>query len=186
MLRRLLLLAACLCSLLPPAAAPADTVDSPAPAELPAVDIDPDDDACIFYTSGTTGFPKGAVLHHQGLVQNGYDAMCRAGCEPGDVFVHHMPLFHTTGCAILVCGGLGVGATIMTPNGKEAVSASQIVEVVVGRSNRADVDVVFGEATVNVRVTDRKVSVGAQVFLHVIPAEVQVKVEQRGQQQCHS
>jgi len=73
----------------------------------------PSDPVQIQYTSGTTGFPKGAVLHHQGLVQNGYDALVRAGCEPGDVFVHHMPLFHTTGCAILVCGGLGVGATIL-------------------------------------------------------------------------
>ena len=32
---------------------------------------------------------------------------------PGDVFIHHMPLFHTTGCAILVLGGLGVGATML-------------------------------------------------------------------------
>ena len=41
-----------------------------APADLPAVDIDPDDDACIFYTSGTTGFPKGAQLTHRGSVHN--------------------------------------------------------------------------------------------------------------------
>lgn len=71
------------------------------------------DPAQIQYTSGTTGFPKGALLHHEGLVQNGHDAMVRGGIEPGDVFVHHMPMFHTTGCAILVCGGLGVGATIL-------------------------------------------------------------------------
>ena len=76
-------------------------------------DPEPTDPVQIQYTSGTTGFPKGAVLHHQGLVQNGYDAMVRAGCQPGDVFVHHMPLFHTTGCAILACGGLGVGATML-------------------------------------------------------------------------
>ncbi len=36
----------------------------------PTVDIDPDDDACIFYTSGTTGFPKGAQLTHRGSVHN--------------------------------------------------------------------------------------------------------------------
>src|SRR5690606_40309137 len=40
-----------------------DVVDADAaPPTLPDVDIDPDDDACIFYTSGTTGFPKGAQL----------------------------------------------------------------------------------------------------------------------------
>jgi len=37
---------------------------------LPEVTIDPDDDACIFYTSGTTGRPKGAQLTHRGCVNN--------------------------------------------------------------------------------------------------------------------
>jgi len=38
--------------------------------ELPLAEIDPDDDACIFYTSGTTGHPKGAELTHRGCVSN--------------------------------------------------------------------------------------------------------------------
>lgn len=37
---------------------------------IPEVTIDPDDDACIFYTSGTTGSPKGAELTHRGCVNN--------------------------------------------------------------------------------------------------------------------
>lgn len=37
---------------------------------LPEVEIDPDDDACIFYTSGTTGNPKGAQLTHRGCTNN--------------------------------------------------------------------------------------------------------------------
>ncbi len=37
---------------------------------LPEVTVDPDDDACIFYTSGTTGRPKGAQLTHRGCVNN--------------------------------------------------------------------------------------------------------------------
>ena len=37
---------------------------------MPEVDIDPDDDACIFYTSGTTGRPKGAQLTHRGCSNN--------------------------------------------------------------------------------------------------------------------
>jgi steroid-24-oyl-CoA synthetase len=41
-----------------------------APPELPESDIDPEDDACIFYTSGTTGFPKGAQLTHRGCTNN--------------------------------------------------------------------------------------------------------------------
>jgi long-chain acyl-CoA synthetase len=37
---------------------------------LPDLEIDPDSDACIFYTSGTTGRPKGAQLTHRGCVNN--------------------------------------------------------------------------------------------------------------------
>ena len=37
---------------------------------MPDATIDPDSDACIFYTSGTTGFPKGAQLTHRGCVAN--------------------------------------------------------------------------------------------------------------------
>jgi long-chain acyl-CoA synthetase len=37
---------------------------------MPEVEVDPDADACIFYTSGTTGFPKGAQLTHRGCVSN--------------------------------------------------------------------------------------------------------------------
>ncbi|MCB1644025.1 MAG: acyl--CoA ligase [Pseudomonadales bacterium] len=38
--------------------------------DLPEATIDPEDDACIFYTSGTTGRPKGAELTHRGCVNN--------------------------------------------------------------------------------------------------------------------
>ena len=39
-------------------------------AALPETTVDPDSDACIFYTSGTTGRPKGAQLTHRGCVSN--------------------------------------------------------------------------------------------------------------------
>jgi long-chain acyl-CoA synthetase len=42
---------------------------------LPEVAVDPDDDACIFYTSGTTGFPKGAQLTHRGCLANLFSLM---------------------------------------------------------------------------------------------------------------
>jgi long-chain acyl-CoA synthetase len=59
----------------PPAGAVAWSEVVAVGGELPEVDIDPDDDACIFYTSGTTGFPKGAQLTHRGCVSNLFNMM---------------------------------------------------------------------------------------------------------------
>jgi long-chain acyl-CoA synthetase len=42
---------------------------------LPDIAVDPDADACIFYTSGTTGFPKGAQLTHRGCIANLFSIM---------------------------------------------------------------------------------------------------------------
>jgi len=87
----------------------------------------PQDAVQLQYTSGTTGFPKGAILHHNGLVRNGTDTMARGGMEQGDIFVHTMPLFHTTGCAILVLGGFGrCGTMLLAPMFDPAVIASVI------------------------------------------------------------
>lgn len=47
-------------------------------AELPEVDIAPDDDATILYTSGTTGFPKGAVGSNRNHVTNVWNGLFRA------------------------------------------------------------------------------------------------------------
>jgi len=65
----------------------------------------------IQYTSGTTGFPKGALLCHRGLVNNGADTADRMGFDPGDVFVTTMPLFHTGGCVCCVLGAVSKMAT---------------------------------------------------------------------------
>src|SRR6266446_9533687 len=76
---------------------------------LPAVS--PDDPVMIQYTSGTTGFPKGALLHHRGLANNGADTADRMGIDPGDVFITTMPLFHTGGCVCCVLGAVSKAAT---------------------------------------------------------------------------
>jgi fatty-acyl-CoA synthase len=70
--------------------------------QLPAVR--PEDAAQIQYTSGTTGFPKGAVLHHRGITNNARLYMQRLGIARGDAYVHPMPLFHTAGCVLAALG----------------------------------------------------------------------------------
>ena len=65
----------------------------------------------IQYTSGTTGFPKGALLHHKGLVNNGAHTLDRMGVAEGDVWVTTMPLFHTGGCVVCVLGAVAKRAT---------------------------------------------------------------------------
>ena len=73
-------------------------------APLPAVH--PGDLAQIQYTSGTTGFPKGAELHHRGLTNNARFWAERIGLAPGEVLVNPMPLFHTAGCGLGVLGSV--------------------------------------------------------------------------------
>ena len=90
--------------------------------------VKPEDVAQIQYTSGTTGFPKGALLHHNGLVQNARDCLTRAGQKEGDAFINMMPLFHTTGCSVLVIGSIQMGTTMLLPPGFDPMLACQLVE----------------------------------------------------------
>jgi fatty-acyl-CoA synthase len=79
-------------------------------ADLP--DVRPDDAAQIQYTSGTTGFPKGAVLHHRGLTNNARLVARRLGVGQGDIWLNFMPMFHTSGCAIAALGVLQARAVM--------------------------------------------------------------------------
>jgi len=88
----------------------------------------PENIAQIQYTSGTTGFPKGALLHHQGLVQVAYDAYRRAGIQPGQSSIMSLPLFHTSGCGLGVLGNLTMGNTILLPPVFDPALVCQLIE----------------------------------------------------------
>jgi fatty-acyl-CoA synthase len=67
-------------------------------------EVQPDDIAQIQYTSGTTGFPKGAMLHHRGITNNSRFYMQRRDPATAVVSVNPMPLFHTAGSCLAVVG----------------------------------------------------------------------------------
>ncbi|MFB3078063.1 MAG: AMP-binding protein, partial [Lysobacterales bacterium] len=81
--------------------------------EEPPRSLLPDDTVVQRYTSGTTGFPKGAYLHHRGITNNARFFCERFEVADGDVFVNPMPLFHTAGCVIATLGPVQLGATLV-------------------------------------------------------------------------
>jgi fatty-acyl-CoA synthase len=80
-------------------------------------DVRPDDIAQIQYTSGTTGFPKGALLTHRGLANNGRLYARAIGAGVRDVWINPMPLFHTAGCGLATLGALQTGGVQVLPSG---------------------------------------------------------------------
>ncbi|NBH11660.1 long-chain fatty acid--CoA ligase [Amycolatopsis sp. SID8362] len=71
-----------------------------------ASDVDEDAGVLIMYTSGTTGFPKGAVLTHRSVLAHGLAAGTAFPISPGDVNLVAMPLFHVGGSCYAVSGFL--------------------------------------------------------------------------------
>jgi fatty-acyl-CoA synthase len=66
-------------------------VGGPAPADVP---VSMDEVACILYTSGTTGNPKGATLTHANIVWNCYNLLVGVDVISDDVALISAPLFH--------------------------------------------------------------------------------------------
>jgi fatty-acyl-CoA synthase len=102
------------------------SVDETAPGQLPLVA--PDEIAQIQYTSGTTGFPKGAMLTHRGLVNNARFYAETSGARAGDVWINPLPLFHTAGCGLVTLGALQTGGTHVLMSGFEPGTMLDLLE----------------------------------------------------------
>ena len=105
----------------------------------PLPSVLPGDPAQIQYTSGTTGHPKGALLHHRGLVTNASLVGARAGIH-GSIVISPMPLFHTAGAVLSSLGCVTTGSTYVLPLMFDP-------ELVMGAIEREHCEVLFGVPT---------------------------------------
>jgi long-chain acyl-CoA synthetase len=95
---------------------------SKAPAKPQPVDVKPSDTACLLYTGGTTGVPKGAELSHGNVMSNA--VMCRHWLhdtkEAQETTVAAIPLYHSYG--MTTCMNFSVytaGAMLLIPNPRD-------------------------------------------------------------------
>ena len=91
------------------------TADVPQPEPLHTyVTREAEDTAVIFYTSGTTGQPKGALLTHLNLVMNAtVNTFDVHDPRPEDISMGCLPLFHTFGQSVAMNGTFRAGGTLV-------------------------------------------------------------------------
>ena len=97
--------------------------------------------AGVFYTGGTTGFPKGVMLSHDGLCQNSLFAVAEGMASAGAIGLHAAPLFHIAAITVLgflwAVGGTHVTLPSFTPLGvlqaieRERISTTVLVPTMI-------------------------------------------------------
>ncbi|MCB1667182.1 MAG: AMP-binding protein [Pseudomonadales bacterium] len=82
-------------------------------------DVGCEDILLIQYTSGTTGVPKGACLHHKGVINSSRSVAQRAGFPEGGIWINAMPMFHIGGSSVTRIGALNYQGTYVVVPGFE-------------------------------------------------------------------
>jgi acyl-CoA synthetase (AMP-forming)/AMP-acid ligase II len=85
-----------------------------APATEPDLAVDEDSTAWLLYTSGTTGFPKGAMLTHRNLIVAALNSVIEYEPQPDERALIAFPLCHVSGYAVPVNHFRG-GRVVLTP-----------------------------------------------------------------------
>jgi len=111
-------------------------------ATPPDLAIDPEDDATIFYTSGTTGRPKGAVGTHRNMCTNLMSlffintrgatrfgsGLAPVGEKAQAAFLLSVPLFHATGCHSVMVSNLAAGGKLVMMHHFDPERALELIE----------------------------------------------------------
>ncbi len=90
--------------------------------------LDPHDVVNMQYTSGTTGFPKGVMLTHYNVGNNGYWIGANQGFKAGMRLCLPVPLFHCFGCVLGVMAAVNHGVTMVIVETFKAITVMQAVE----------------------------------------------------------
>lgn len=102
--------------------------EAQADGDAPPTGAEPDDDAMILYTSGSTSHPKGVRLTRAGVVENGLHIGDRMGLRPGDRVFVPVPLFWAFGGCNALPAAFTHGATMVLPARFEAGQALDLIE----------------------------------------------------------
>jgi fatty-acyl-CoA synthase len=78
--------------------------------------LSPDDPICIQYTSGTTGFPKGATLSHRNILNNGWFVGETCRYTEQDSICIPVPFYHCFGMVMANLGATSHGAAMVIPS----------------------------------------------------------------------
>jgi fatty-acyl-CoA synthase len=106
-----------------------DFLQRPAAEGIEFPVVQPRDAAQIQYTSGTTGSPKGCLLHHQGTINAARIAGRMAGLRDGDVWINPMPMFHVGSCVMAAVGILALhGTHVLLPGFEPGLVLEMIQE----------------------------------------------------------
>ena len=90
--------------------------------------ISPDDIFIIQYTSGTTAFPKGVMLHHEAVISNSYWFLSRLGINSSDRIFSVLPFYHVGGSVSSLVGTLNFGATLYMTQRFDAKETMEIIQ----------------------------------------------------------
>jgi long-chain acyl-CoA synthetase len=110
--------------------------------DLPDVELAPEDDATIFYTSGTTGKPKGAVGTQRNMVTNlmslfflnarvslrRVTATAAHDTEDRNAYLLSVPLFHATGCHSILVANTAAGNKLVMMHHWNPERALELIE----------------------------------------------------------